>query len=245
MAKDRPDNSKERRLVLDEYDNCCSVCGRSGNGLRGRGLHCHHIDEDTENNDPMNLLPLCPNCHLMDTHNPTRFIEAEILRLFRQYKDPAILTPQFRPIFKRMRFLDDIPDYSEVSERNRANEIGKYACLWDPRHSPDDIGPVEHEKAEDLIKFVACLPQGAYFKECIEGLVTSICERAFSTSQPGLATYDCNPGGVERAWEAEQRRLKDADRFMESLKYLRQRVHDVIINDIIPYQNWPLPQQRF
>jgi hypothetical protein len=91
--------SKElREAILKEYRHLCAVCG-------GAGPHLHHVDEDPSNNDPLNLLPVCPNCHLVDVHNPTTPIEPLRLRLFRQYKDPVILSPQFKPLFKRLRYL--------------------------------------------------------------------------------------------------------------------------------------------
>ena len=74
--------------LLDEYDHRCAVCG-------GDRPHIHHIDEDATNNKLDNLLPLCPNCHLRDQNNPTRKIDIPKLRIFRKYKDPAILKPQF------------------------------------------------------------------------------------------------------------------------------------------------------
>jgi len=50
--------------VLKEYRHKCAVCGRHDPQL-------HHIDEDPSNNDPANLMPLCPNCHIQDIHAPT------------------------------------------------------------------------------------------------------------------------------------------------------------------------------
>jgi hypothetical protein len=67
--------------------------------------HIHHIDENPANNDPLNLLPLCPNHHLVDIHNPTKKTDPLKLRLFREWKDPQILSPQFEPVFQRLRFL--------------------------------------------------------------------------------------------------------------------------------------------
>ena len=91
-----PDSIKNK--VLDEYNHRCAMCGCDR-------PHLHHIDEDATNNDPENLLPLCPNCHLIDQHNPTKKMDIEKLKLFRAYKDPAILNPQFEPIYRRFRYL--------------------------------------------------------------------------------------------------------------------------------------------
>jgi 5-methylcytosine-specific restriction endonuclease McrA len=89
MAKDRAHIPRTvRDQVMGEFNHRCAKCGADH-------PHLHHIDEDPSNNDPMNLIPLRPNCHLIDQHNPTQRIEPERLMLFRKYKDPAILTPQF------------------------------------------------------------------------------------------------------------------------------------------------------
>lgn len=84
--------------MLNEFNHQCAVCGAAKPQL-------HHIDEDPSNNDPLNLIPLCPNHHLTVQHNPTVALDAGILRLFREFKDPAILAPQFQPIYSRLRFL--------------------------------------------------------------------------------------------------------------------------------------------
>ena len=100
---------KIRDAVLAEYNHLCAVCGSTG-------PHVHHIDEDAENNDPQNLLPLCPNCHLRDQHNPTRRHEVGKLRLFRRYRDPAVLLPQFHPIYLRQTYLEEVSVCDEPIE---------------------------------------------------------------------------------------------------------------------------------
>lgn len=101
---------KLRDTLLDEYDHRCAVCG-------GDRPHVHHIDEDATHNELSNLLPLCPNCHLRDQHNPTRKIDIPKLQIFRKFKDPAVLKPQFHPIYLRQTFLDTIiPGDSSVGE---------------------------------------------------------------------------------------------------------------------------------
>jgi hypothetical protein len=98
MAKGRPKiPAPIREQVLKEYNHLCAVCGEVNPQL-------HHIDEDPSNNNPMNLIPLCPNDHLIDVHNPTQPIEPGKLRLLRKYKDPTVLTPQFHPLFVRKNF---------------------------------------------------------------------------------------------------------------------------------------------
>ncbi len=100
MAKTRisiPQKTSEK--VLKEFNHRCAKCGADN-------PHLHQIDENPSNNDPLNLIPLCPNCHLVDQHNPTRLVEPGKLSLFRIYKDPTILKPQFHPIFTRLQFLE-------------------------------------------------------------------------------------------------------------------------------------------
>ena len=87
--------------LLDEYNHKCAVCGSDR-------PHIHHVNEDPSDSSINNLLPLCPNCHLSDQHNPTRKIDIPKLQLFRRYKDPVILKPQFDPIYVRQIFLKDI-----------------------------------------------------------------------------------------------------------------------------------------
>lgn len=87
--------------VLKEFNHHCAMCNTAN-------PHVHHIDENPENNDPQNLLPLCPNCHLLDHHNPTAVVDPKKLSLFRQFKDPRILSSEFHPLFIRLRFLLDL-----------------------------------------------------------------------------------------------------------------------------------------
>ena len=99
-----------KNTVLSEYSHRCAICGADR-------PHIHHVDEDPSHNEPLNLLPLCPNCHLNDQHNPTRRHDIQKLALFRKYKDPAILKPQFHPIYSRQAFLASVsPDEAPVSE---------------------------------------------------------------------------------------------------------------------------------
>ena len=58
MKSKRPGVPKTvKEAVLKEYNHLCSICGAPRPQV-------HHIDEDNANNDPLNLLPLCPNHHL-------------------------------------------------------------------------------------------------------------------------------------------------------------------------------------
>lgn len=109
---------KLKDALLDEYDHRCAVCG-------GDRPHIHHIDEDATHNSLENLLPLCPNCHLRDQHNPTRKIDIPKLKIFRKFKDPAILKPQFHPIYVRQAFLASV-EHGEAATAElelQANEL--------------------------------------------------------------------------------------------------------------------------
>jgi len=135
MAKKKTPKSI-RDAVLDEYNHRCAVCGEDRPQI-------HHIDENHDNNDPMNLIPLCPNNHLNDQHNPTRQIPIPILQLFRKYKDPSILKPHFVPVFDRMSYLYS---YGGLS----AQEIV--------------------DQQAELCSFVSCLQMGSYYGQRIKSL---------------------------------------------------------------------------
>jgi hypothetical protein len=87
---------------------------------------CHLWDRSTSdpphrresaNNEVRNLLTLCPNCHLVDQHNPPASIDPAKPTLFRRYKDPIILSPQFHPLFRRFAYLlelDSTADYDQL-----------------------------------------------------------------------------------------------------------------------------------
>jgi hypothetical protein len=133
VAKKRIDPPRAvRDALLTEFNHRCAVCGKERPQV-------HHIDEDPSNNDPMNLIPLCPNCHLIDQHNPTVPIDPDKLRLFRRYKDPVILGAQFDPLFRRLRFLNNVED-----------EI--------PAHELE-------AKGGELISFVAALQMGGFYSQ--------------------------------------------------------------------------------
>ncbi|MDB6054582.1 MAG: hypothetical protein JWN25_2105 [Verrucomicrobiales bacterium] len=112
----------------------CAICGRHNPQL-------HHMDKNPENNEPLNILPLCPNCHLQDVHNPTSAPDYGKLRLFRVYKDPLILDPRFHPIYRRMK------------------------CLHDPKKSEQPNLFVY--RLNDLIEFIECFRMGSFYKRKI------------------------------------------------------------------------------
>ena len=148
-----------KESVLKEYNHRCAVCGTDRPQV-------HHIDENHENNDRLNLLPLCPNCHLSDQHNPTQQIALGILKLFRVHKDPAILSPQFTPLFERFQHVAT-PD----------SAIQFYAVV---------------EKNDELVRFVDVLTMGTFYAEEIRRLLfdpthVSISEAYGSASPSAIA----------------------------------------------------------
>lgn len=126
-----------RDKVLHEYRHKCAICGEGS-------PHLHHIDEDRTNNVSSNLLPLCPNCHLSDQHDPTTSHDPRKLSLFREYKDPAILKPQFKAIFDRLLFLFSLDSYTQS---RLSNEM------------------------DDLLEFVAGMKMGKYYSERLKKLL--------------------------------------------------------------------------
>ncbi len=130
---------KTKDALLDEYNHRCAVCA-------GDRPHVHHIDEDASNNELLNLLPLCPNCHLRDQHNPTRKVDIPKLQLFRKFKDPAILKPQFHPIYTRQLFLDAVVSGEE------------------------EVGGIESQAGE-LIELVQALEMGDFYSKRLTELI--------------------------------------------------------------------------
>lgn len=124
--------------VMKEYSYMCAICGKGNPQL-------HHIDGENMNNVAMNLIPLCPNHHLIDQHNPTKKFEAGKLKLFRIYKDPTILSPQFHAIYERIKFLEfvDLFDFQSL-----------------------------HYKSQELSRFIGCLEMGKYYSEKLDELMT-------------------------------------------------------------------------
>jgi hypothetical protein len=139
MTKIRPDiPAAVHKKVLEEFSHRCAICGADKPQV-------HHIDEDPVNNEPTNLIPLCPNCHLTDHHNPTTKTEPAKLKLFRQFKDPTILKPQFHVLFLRMQFLDSIGENTDASTLD--------------------------ESARELVEFVQELEMGAFYAKQLSQLV--------------------------------------------------------------------------
>lgn len=171
MKKARPAvPQKTRDEVLAAFNHRCAICGEDRPQL-------HHIDENPANNDPQNLIPLCPNCHLSDHHDPTRPIDPRKLALFRQYRDPTILTPQFEALFRRLVFLDAIGDDSDVETLKR--------------------------KSEDLATFIEALAMGAFYGKQVRLLIHR--GRHGSAGSVGDPVYEASKRQAEEEWSRKYR----------------------------------------
>lgn len=119
------------RAVLDEFDHRCAICGRANPQL-------HHIDENRSNSIEANLIPLCPNHHLLDLHAPTKKVDIARMTCFRRLRDPFILDPRFAPLWERMQRL---------------------------KIKGDDIFTLQWHFAYDLAAFVGAMQMGAYYRQ--------------------------------------------------------------------------------
>ena len=140
--KKRPAISRAvTEAVMKEFRHLCAICGR-------HNPHLHHLDSDPTNNVQENLLPLCPNCHLQDVHDPTGAPDQRKLKIFRRYKDPLILDPRFHPLFLRTLF---VRDYEMRRMRPKhfnylANELLDFVQEL-------EMGPFYRKKILNLMKF--------------------------------------------------------------------------------------------
>ena len=209
---------KTRDQVLKEFRSKCAMCGMYDPQL-------HHIDEDPSNNDPINLIPLCPNCHLTDQHNPTQAIDPVKLRLFRQCKDPTILTPQFHPLFKRMRFLFEI----------------QLDCDADQMIKQSDEATTQ---SWELVKFVEYLQMGEFYSNQIERLVRRPKRERASIPQADYGDPDalCMSRQSRKVTADHQVRRpnpreSEAGRYCEQLCEVRDKVVELVL-ELIRYQRW-------
>jgi hypothetical protein len=155
---------------MAEFNYLCAACG-------GHGPQIHHIDGNNTNPDPENLIPLCPNHHLRDAHNPTCPIEPGIVKLLRMYRDPAVLSPKFQPLFARLKrfqstaaeVVDELtpksysmPGTDELTSPithilpNRQLAERWEQCIW------------------DLVRFTEVLEMGHYFRPSIYVLLMKL-----------------------------------------------------------------------
>lgn len=150
-------SDKLREKVLKEYNHLCAVCG-------GHSPQLHHIDGVNSNTVEENLLPLCHTHHLRDQHNPTRSIDVGIVKLFRQYRDPSILTPQFQPFYDRLKFLGEVESIAKVSMDDwQDNNAVEKLKNWRVKNEAD---------FKDLIAFVSVMSHGGYYGNKIKEILT-------------------------------------------------------------------------
>jgi 5-methylcytosine-specific restriction endonuclease McrA len=55
------DFEKRIRIQIRKRDGFCQICGIKSYGAKN--LHVHHIDQNKKNDNPENLITLCPLCH--------------------------------------------------------------------------------------------------------------------------------------------------------------------------------------
>ena len=154
MAKNRSNlPTKTRNAVLSEFHHRCAICGTESPTI-------HHIDENPANNAQENLIPLCPNCHYLDHHNPTSPVNQRKLQLFRRYKDPLILSPLFEPLFRRFEFLLALDKSTFDTEAAQT-------------------------KADELVQFISSLEMGSFYGKKINLLISEpINPRVFGLDTP-------------------------------------------------------------
>ncbi len=158
-------SSKLKEEILKEFSHRCAMCGH-------REPQIHHIDEDPSNTVAENLIPLCPNCHLQDLHDPTSAPDPLKVKLFRRVKDPVVLDPRFDPLWRRLRFLSsecDMPDH-----------------IWEYYY-------------HQLLDFVGCFKMGAFYKTKISGVLQNTKEhfefyRYYEDKGPYLKTHFSSEG---------------------------------------------------
>lgn len=151
MPKSRAEIPKRiRDSVLFEFSHRCAICGADRPQI-------HHIDENPGNNAAENLVPLCANHHLSDQHNPTTKYPELRLSLFRRYKDPQILCPQFAPLYSRLLYL------------------------MTPIHSMKYDELVNH--SHDLVRFVKHLQMGEYYSAVLRELLDWSWQRPYASEE--------------------------------------------------------------
>jgi len=79
---------KNRKIVFTRDENKCQCCGCNEDGQTTNKLIVHHIDVDTENNSPSNLITLCCQCHHSLHEKYGKFIlrRSSIYKLFSKEK---------------------------------------------------------------------------------------------------------------------------------------------------------------
>jgi hypothetical protein len=79
---------KNRKIVMIRDGGKCQCCGCTDDGQKTNFLIVHHIDVDTKNNSPSNLITLCTQCHLSlhNKYSKPELRRSNIYNLFAQEK---------------------------------------------------------------------------------------------------------------------------------------------------------------
>ena len=77
-------------------------------------LDIHHLDENRENNDPDNLMPLCKNCHLGKVHATFPFGRKYTIRELKQLRD---------------EWYESIKMYKEEAAKSASSQLDESAHL--------------------------------------------------------------------------------------------------------------------
>lgn len=148
MSEAKTANKKTRRKipkavvdkVKQEFHHRCALC-------RADYCEVHHIDEDPSNNDPDNLIPLCPNCHHGRVHGRGGHrIDAGALRRYRTIGNRFVATPAYDLLLRRTAYITS-EQFHEM-----------------------DWQQIDHAY-QDLRSFVADLRFGKYFVEKLDRLM--------------------------------------------------------------------------
>ncbi len=111
------------RYIRELFNYFCAKCGNNCRNIKDKKmiLQVHHIDENPENNDIENLIPLCASCHLK--------IEGEA-RLHAPYRE------------KQMELFENQTYYTQMREM-RNDALAKSRCLNDKSKYDRDLDAYE------------------------------------------------------------------------------------------------------
>jgi hypothetical protein len=73
-------NSNYRAICFSWHKKECVICGESGI------VEVHHLDENHNNNDPANLVPLCPTHHKYWHSAHKKLIEQQVFNYVKDFK---------------------------------------------------------------------------------------------------------------------------------------------------------------
>lgn len=76
--------TRYQTIAFKHHDRKCIVCDEV------RILDVHHLDEHRENNDPSNLIPLCPTHHRYWHSRYKSLIEQQVLDYIRDWKNNRV-----------------------------------------------------------------------------------------------------------------------------------------------------------